>query len=118
MMSAPVDSTTVAAMLTALTLWGVLHVLAGKGILETDLIALVCHDSKYFSAAEYLFYYSGVGVDPLTVQFDRREYSVVEGDTVTLSITLSKEAESQINVDLSTMDVTTQGTKLCHLFLK
>ena len=43
------------------------------------------------------------------VNFDRPSYSIMEGDAVVVSITLSQSLSMNIEVDVNTMDVTATG---------
>lgn len=50
-----------------------------------------------------------IPVESLVVQFDRRNYIVVEGDSVELTLILNRQAEETVTVDVSTSDFTTEG---------
>lgn len=40
---------------------------------------------------------------------DRREYTVTEGSSIQLAITLSRETEQAVTVEVRTFDITAQG---------
>ncbi len=46
------------------------------------------------------------------VQFDRREYFVVEEEFIILTFALSREAEQEVTVEVFTSDITAQGVNL------